>query len=151
MLVLKYSGGTSVSQECLFLMNGCLLLSFSERMRGVHHMPKNQSSQFILLGSVQLYHFPYGLVHAPALSGWEASTVQQDTMAYINVVFTHGQLLWLLQEDRMVLFINPGLLLYYFSIHLDQSVTLRMEVVCYSETSEERSAHGIKAQKMTTI
>ena len=52
MLVLKYSGGTSVSQECLFLMNGCLLLSFSECMRGVHHMPKNQSSQFILLGSV---------------------------------------------------------------------------------------------------
>jgi hypothetical protein len=121
-------------------------------MRGVHHLPKkNLSSQFVLLGSVQLYHFPYELVRAPALSGWEASIVQQDTVANINVVFPHGQLLWLLQEDTMVLFINPGLSLYHFSIHLDQSVTLRMEAVCSSETSEERSAHGTKAQKMTTI
>jgi len=72
-------------------------------------------------------------------------------MANINVVFTHGQVLWLLQEDTTVLLVNPGLLLYHFSIHLDQSVTLWMEVVCSSETSEERSAHGIKAQKMTTI
>jgi hypothetical protein len=124
----------------------------SERTRGVHHLPKkNQSSQFILLGSVQLYHFPYELVHAPALSGWEASIFQQDTMANINVVFPHGQLLWLLQEDTMVLFIRPGLSLYHFSIHLDQSITLRMEAVCSSETSKERSTHGIKAQKMTTI
>lgn len=30
----------------------------SERMRGVHHLrKKNQSPQFLLLGSVQLYHF----------------------------------------------------------------------------------------------
>lgn len=80
--------GTSVSQECLFLMNGCLLLSFCEWMRRVHHLPKNnQYSQFALLGSVQLCHFTYELVHAPALSGWEASIVQQDTIANINVVF----------------------------------------------------------------
>jgi hypothetical protein len=120
-------------------------------MRDVHHLPKNQSPQFILLGSVQLYHFPHELVHAPALTGWEASIVQQDTMANINDVFTHGQLLWLLQQDTMMLFINPGLSLYHFSIHLDQSVTLRIEAVCSLETSEERSAHGIKSQKMTTI
>jgi hypothetical protein len=89
-------------------MNGCLLLLyFSEHMRGVHHLPKkNQSSQSILLGSVQLYHFPYELAHAPALSGWKASTVQQDTMANINVVFAHGQLFWLLQQDTMVPFLT---------------------------------------------
>jgi hypothetical protein len=116
MLVLKYSSSTSASQECLFLMNGCLLLSFSEWMRRVHHLPKkNQCSQFVLLGSVQPYHFPYQLVHAPALPGWEASNVQQDTMANINVVFPHGQVLWLLQ-----VFTNPGLSPYHFSIHLDQ-------------------------------
>jgi hypothetical protein len=142
----------SVSSECLFLTNGCLLLSFNEQTRGVHHLTKkNQSTQFILLGSAQLYHFPYELVHAPALSGWEATIVQQNTMANINVMFPHCQLLWLLQEDTIVLFINPGLSLYHFSIHLDQSVTLRMEAACSSETSEERLAYGIKAQKMTTI
>jgi hypothetical protein len=94
----------------------------SECTRGVHHLlKKNQSSQFALLGSVQLYHFPYELAHAPALSGWKASIVQQDTMANINIVFSHGQLLWLLQEDTMVLFNDPGFSLYHFSIHLDQS------------------------------
>jgi len=36
-------------------------------------------------------------------------------MANINVVFPHGQVLWLLQ-----VFINPGLSPYHFSIHLDQ-------------------------------
>jgi hypothetical protein len=85
-------------------------------MRRVHHLPKNnQYSQSALLGSIQLCHFPNELVHAPALSGWDASIVQQDTMANINVVFSHGQVLWLLR-----VFINPSLSPYHFSFHMDQ-------------------------------
>jgi hypothetical protein len=54
------------------------------------------------------------------LSGWEASTVQQDPVAKVNAVFCHGKLLWLVQVDTMVLLTEHGLSLYHFSIHLAQ-------------------------------
>jgi hypothetical protein len=79
-------------------------------MRGFHGWLRQRSfSLFMLFGCSSIsMASPHHLVHISGFGGQRAGVLEMDAMTQADAVFGHGQFIWMLHTNVLVVLLDPG-------------------------------------------